>query len=104
MSEQTTASAASPNPHDYLLGTHDEELDRLGFQHSLWRDYATALWNRAGFSPGNRILDVGCGPGFGTLDLSQLTGPAGRVVAVDLSPKYVDHVRALNLSNVVAHV
>jgi SAM-dependent methyltransferase len=35
---------------------------------------------------GERILDVGCGPGFLSAELLQDVGPAGSVVAVDSSP------------------
>ena len=34
---------------------------------------------------GERVLDVGCGPGFGTLELLGDVGPSGRVVGVDVS-------------------
>jgi arsenite methyltransferase len=37
-------------------------------------------------APGERILDVGCGPGFLTAELHQEVGPAGSVVGVDSSP------------------
>ena len=30
------------------------------------------------------MLDVGCGPGFFTIDIAQLVGPSGRVIAADL--------------------
>ena len=30
------------------------------------------------------VLDVGCGPGFFTLDMARLVGPSGRVIAADL--------------------
>lgn len=33
---------------------------------------------------GMTVLDFGCGPGFFTIPMAQLTGPAGRVTAVDL--------------------
>ena len=36
--------------------------------------------------PGERILDVGCGPGFLSAELHQEVGPAGSVVGVDSSP------------------
>ena len=29
-------------------------------------------------------MDIGCGPGFFTLDLARLVGPAGQVIAADL--------------------
>ena len=35
--------------------------------------------------PGQRLLDIGCGPGTITADLAELLGPDGRVVAVDTS-------------------
>lgn len=37
-------------------------------------------------APGERILDVGCGPGFLSAELHQEVGPAGSVVGVDSSP------------------
>ncbi len=36
--------------------------------------------------PGQRILDIGCGPGSITLDLAELVGPAGRVTGTDFAP------------------
>jgi ubiquinone/menaquinone biosynthesis C-methylase UbiE len=73
----------------YLLGTHAEELERLRFQHDLWRPQALAAWQRAGLAPGDRVLDVGAGPGFAALDLARLVGPKGRVLGLELSPDYV---------------
>lgn len=80
------------NQHDYLLGTDDEELTRLGFQHRVWAQYAQSLWERAGFSTGQTILDAGCGPGFATLDLSTVVGPSGKVIAFDESEKFINHL------------
>ena len=36
--------------------------------------------------PGERILDVGCGPGFYCVELLEEVGPSGSVVGVDSSP------------------
>jgi ubiquinone/menaquinone biosynthesis C-methylase UbiE len=33
---------------------------------------------------GDKALDIGCGPGFFTLEMARLVGPAGRVYAIDL--------------------
>ena len=35
--------------------------------------------------PGDRVLDVGCGPGFFVTELAERVGPSGSVVGVDLS-------------------
>ena len=80
--------------HEYVLGTNDDELVRLGFQHRVWGEYAYAIWERAGFAPGQTILDVGCGPGFGTLDLARLVGSSGRIIALDESARFLDHLTA----------
>lgn len=77
---------------DYVLGTADEELSRLGFQAQVWRSVAHELWDRAGFRWGQDFLDVGCGPGFATVDLARIAGPEGSVLGVDLSSKYLSFV------------
>ena len=70
----------------------------------FWNDYAGPGWaahaealerisgplgapalTAADVRPGMRVLDIGCGPGGTTLALAERTGPAGRVVGVDLS-------------------
>lgn len=79
---------------DYVLGTHDAEIQRLGVQHNVWRPYALAAWQRAGFTAGQTVLDVGCGPGYATLDLAELVGETGRVIAVDRSRRFLDALEA----------
>jgi ubiquinone/menaquinone biosynthesis C-methylase UbiE len=98
MSEQKSEQKSEQS--DYVLGTQDEELNRLGFQHQIWRGQAYRIWERAKFVLGMRLLDVGCGPGFATADLSALVGARGHVSGVDASQKFVDHVRSRNLANV----
>jgi SAM-dependent methyltransferase len=74
---------------DYILGTHDEEIERLGLQHRAWRQRALDVWRSAGIGPGQTVLDVGCGPGYASLDLAELVGPSGRVVAIDKSERFL---------------
>src|SRR5690349_8577233 len=68
---------------DYPLGTDPLELERLGFQHQVWSPVTNAFFERLGVQPGMRVLDLGCGPGFVSLELAQRVGPAGEVVALD---------------------
>ena len=77
---------------DYLLGTTEEELSRLGFQHDVWRAEAEHLWQLGGFKAGQSLLDLGCGPGFASLDLSQITGTSGHVHAIDAAGNYLDYL------------
>ena len=78
----------------YIYGTDDDELRRLGAQHALWRSDAEAHWTRAGFGSGMTVADIGCGPGFTSMDLAARVGPTGRVLAFDRSTRYLDHLRA----------
>lgn len=79
-----------PDEKDYVLGTHDDEVARLGLQNAVWRPRATDAWRRAGFTTGHAILDLGCGPGWATLDLADVVGPRGRVIGVDRSRRFLD--------------
>ena len=75
---------------DYVLGTHDEEIMRLGLQHRVWRPRVLAAWQLAEIGPGQTVLDVGCGPGYASLDLAELVGPSGMVVAMDKSDRFLE--------------
>ncbi len=95
------------NERDYVLGTHEDELERLGLQHRAWREVVLDCWQNAGVTAGSSVLDVGAGPGYATLDLAQIVGPAGKVVAVERSTNFVNAinnaVRTAELSNVEVH-
>lgn len=54
---------------------------------------AQLLLDRAGVSPGMRVLDVGCGPGRITLPAAQRVGADGEVVALDIQPAMLQRVR-----------
>src|SRR5262249_54726255 len=43
---------------EYVLGTHDQEIERLGVQHRAWRALVLSAWRRAGLEPARTVLDV----------------------------------------------
>lgn len=79
----------------YILGTYNEELNRLGLQHQVWANEAQTSWETARFGAGNVILDLGCGPGFCSKELANLVGKTGNVLALDKSKVYLDYVDKL---------
>jgi SAM-dependent methyltransferase len=79
---------------DYVLGTHDEEIVRLGVQHRVWRPVVLDCWRRAGITIGSKVADIGAGPGNATLDLAEIVGQSGKVVAFERSTKFVSAARA----------
>ena len=94
----------TPLTDDYVLGTDDQELARLGLQHRVGRARALDGWARAGFTVGQTLLDVGCGPGYASLDLAEIAGPRGRVVAVDRSARFLDALRSAAVRNGLANI
>jgi SAM-dependent methyltransferase len=92
---------------DYVLGTHEEELARLGLQHRVWRAVALDCWQKAGITVGKRVLDVGAGPGYAAVDLAEIVGPSGEVVALERSKNFVQALKetcgARSLTNIKIH-
>jgi SAM-dependent methyltransferase len=89
---------------DYVLGTDDDELARLGRQHAVWRDDAHAAWQRADIAAGQTVVDVGCGPGFAAADLAGVVGEHGRVIALDKSERYLAALRTRGLAQIEPRV
>src|ERR1051325_10709821 len=89
-----TTNQKPQTEREYVLGTDQDELTRLGFQHQLWLEHAASAWERAGFGPGQKLLDVGCGPGYATFDLSSRVGAQGQVRAIDASGRFIAHLEA----------
>src|SRR5215469_5470606 len=88
----------------YLLDGSDEDLKRLlAISERMSPSTRTAL-RRSGVQAGWAVINCGCGPIGGLLDLAELAGPAGRVIGLDASKPTVRRARsavaALGLGNV----
>lgn len=59
--------------------------------YGLFRDPYEPL-RAAGLRSGQRVLEVGCGPGFFTVPAAEIVGDEGSVTSVDVSPAAVAHV------------
>ena len=72
------------------------------------RRYMRPVLDWAGIRPGERVLELGPGPGVFTIEAARRAGPAGRLIAVDIQPKMIAQVRqrvaASGLTNVEAYV
>ena len=89
---------------DYLLGMAPAEVRRLEQQHATWRGPTRKVWELAGFARGQTLADLGCGPGFTAVELADLVGPEGRVIAVDSSAAATEHLRVHVREAGVGHV
>ena len=72
------------------------------------RWYVRPVRERIGIRPGERVLELGPGPGAFTLDAARRVGPEGRVFAVDIQPAMIarveQRVREAGLDNVETRV
>jgi ubiquinone/menaquinone biosynthesis C-methylase UbiE len=83
-------------PREYVLGTNERELARLTLQQDVWGHVTEAFLDRLRVPRGGRVLDLGCGPGLLVETLRRRVGPEGRVDALDESPVWHEHLRALS--------
>jgi ubiquinone/menaquinone biosynthesis C-methylase UbiE len=77
----------------YALGSSQVETDRLRQQADELAAESAALLDQVGLAPGQRAIDLGCGP-RGVLDLmAERVAPGGVVVGVDADPKHTSAAR-----------
>ena len=84
--------------NEYILGTDKDELSRLKLQHNVWLSEAKYGWDLADFTKGQRILDLGCGPGYCTEELARIVGKMGTVIGVDKSNSFISHLDQIQQS------
>jgi len=70
---------------------HGEETDRLEKKTNQQALRKQAEW--CGIKPGQRLLDLGCGPGKSTAILHDLIQPGGSILGLDASPERIAHAR-----------
>lgn len=71
----------------------DERIARYE-QMFVWHDAQEVLLAPAELKPGQRVLDVGAGPGFFAGGLASLVGPDGQVDGVDINARFVADANA----------
>jgi ubiquinone/menaquinone biosynthesis C-methylase UbiE len=72
------------------------------------RRYMSRVLDRTGIQPGERVLELGPGPGSFTVEAARRTEPDGALVAADIQPKMIADVerkaQAAGLINVETHI
>jgi ubiquinone/menaquinone biosynthesis C-methylase UbiE len=58
-----------------------------------WQKPDTVI-RELGVAPGMTVADLGAGTGYFSVRLAKAVGPHGRVLAIDIEPKLVDHIKA----------
>jgi SAM-dependent methyltransferase len=77
----------------YLLGRTEAEVKRLKRQIMTLAPDSQAQLDRIGIKPGERVVDLGCGPGGVLHLLAEHVGPSGSVLGLDRGHEFVELAR-----------
>jgi len=83
----------SASHEHYALGRSPQEYARLTRQAAIFEPMTRRLFTEAGIGPGMRVLDLGSGAGDICLLISELVGPSGSVIGLDLDDDALAHAR-----------
>ncbi len=82
------AHASDTQTGDGSIVIHRSRMYDLSFGWAIRRSDG-AILRRAGVGAGDRVLDVGTGPGYLALAASHLVGPGGSATGIDASPEMI---------------
>jgi ubiquinone/menaquinone biosynthesis C-methylase UbiE len=78
----------------YVLGQSATAARRLEIQDAHFAEVSEALLDELALRPGDRVVEVGCGPGGFSRRVLRRLGPGGVLVAVDSSAGLLQQARA----------
>lgn len=91
------AAALPPASHDATVHHRFDDVEHWA---RVFDDPARDAWQKPDevirflrIAKGEAVADLGAGTGYFTVRLAGAVGPAGRVFAVDIEPKLIEHLR-----------
>lgn len=84
---------------EYILGISQTELERLEFQHGVWKKVTDDFFKIINIRSGWKCLDVGAGPGFVSKEIREMTGDKGEVSVLEPSEFYLDYFKEISKKN-----
>jgi SAM-dependent methyltransferase len=83
----TTTNPDKPTEESLWAGPSGERwLANVDRFEATIQPIGDALIARAGFRPGEHVLDIGCGAGATSIDIARRVAPGGSVTSIDISP------------------
>ena len=101
--KKTYAQVSTEPEKDFIFPTGRAWAEDLDYPDELSRVPDTAVESYAGvanpfslgrLSPGERVLDVGCGAGTDSLVAAQMVAPEGEVMGIDMTTEMLAKARA----------
>jgi len=94
-----TVESVNPGINDSFLDPNldvESFIDRFEVESREIYSNRDAVMQALGLSAGMTVADVGAGTGFYSIAMANVVGPKGQVFAVDIAPKFVEHIRNLS--------
>lgn len=66
--------------------------------------HRTAVLNACRITPGQQIADIGAGTGFFSRIFAEATGRQGKVYAVDISPRFIEHITRMARTDKITNI
>lgn len=82
------------HPDEYVLGQSKSAAERLAIQDAHLAVPSERLLDALTLQPGDRVVELGCGPGSFTKRILSRLGPQGVVIGVDRTRGLLDQARA----------
>jgi ubiquinone/menaquinone biosynthesis C-methylase UbiE len=89
--DEPAAKDLYPTTFSHHAGAYKRRLDEVMARGEARGRSAVIAWVDAG--PGNRILDLACGPGTLSYPIAKSVSPGGEVVGIDLAPGMIELAR-----------
>jgi len=111
--KKTYAQVSTEPERDFIFPTGRAWAEDLNYPDELARVPENAVESYAGvanpfslgrLSPGERVLDVGCGSGTDTLVAAQMVTPTGHVTGIDMTPEMLAKARGAAAEMTTANV
>lgn len=96
----TTTAMEKPFRKDLSHRGWDQVYQRQALRAELLDDWVAAL----SVGPGDRVLEIGAGPGFFSLALAERVGPTGMVYAVDRSAEALAQLERRQRERAIAQI
>ena len=111
--KKTYASVSQEPEKDFIFPTGRAWAEDLNYPDELAAVPSSSVESFAGvanpftlgrLTPGERVLDLGCGAGTDSLVAAQMVGPEGSVTGIDMTPEMLAKARASAAETGAEHV
>ena len=90
---RTMPANAAGHGHGSGSGNLDDYIARMESPDRVQWQMPEQVVSALNLKPGERVADLGCGPGYFTLPLAEAIGPTGMIWAVDIEPKMLHRLQ-----------